>query len=69
MEAVLVRSGGVKSLPEFQRSKEQVVVSDMAYGASRMSPVRAELDGMTAGGFQKTHEKGDTEINKKGEGG
>lgn len=25
-----VQSGGVKSLPEFKRSKEQVVVSDMA---------------------------------------
>jgi len=30
MEAVLVQSGGVKSLLMFKRSKEQVVVSDMA---------------------------------------
>lgn len=34
----VVQTGGVKSLPEFQRSKEQVVVSDMAYDTSQMSP-------------------------------
>lgn len=38
MEAV--QSGGVKSLTESQRSKEQVVVSDMAYDTSQMSSVQ-----------------------------
>lgn len=43
MEAVLVQSGGVKSLPKFQRSKEQGVVSDMAYDASQMSSIQKKI--------------------------
>lgn len=48
MEAVLVQIGGVKSLPEFQRSKEQGVC--LGYGLGRF-PGEFSPDSVADEGF------------------